>query len=112
MAEVDLFDDSIVRYVIKRHKYDSENKHYRWFYQCAYDNEAEYRKAFNEIGEALEELRLRGEVQNKDQIAGVRLEIDYFTNSKPRREALEIQGAYREVPGRSRKFFVRRIFKM
>jgi hypothetical protein len=112
MAEVDPFDDSVVRYVIKRHKYDPKTKHYRWFYQCAYDNETEYRKAFNEIGDALEELRLRGEVQHKDQIAGVRLEIGYFTNSKRRREARDIQGAYREVPVRSIKFFVRRLFKM
>lgn len=112
MAEVDPFDDSIVRYVIKRHRYDFETKHYRWFYQCAYDNEAEYRKYFNEIGDALEELRLRGEVQHKDQIAGVRLEIGFFANSKHRREAREIQGAYREVPSCSIMFFLRRLFKM
>ena len=112
MSRVDPFDDSIVRYVIKRHKYDPETNHYRWFYQCAYDNETEYLKAFSEIGAALEELRLRGEVRHKDQIAGLRLEIGFFTNSKRRREAREMQGAYREVPSRSIQFFVRRLFKM
>ena len=35
MALVDPCDDSIVRYVIRRHLYDPETKHFRWFYESA-----------------------------------------------------------------------------
>jgi len=46
MAEVDPFDDSKVRYVIRRHRFDPETNHFRWFYEKAYDNKREYEKSF------------------------------------------------------------------
>ena len=44
MTLVDPYDDSIVRYVIRRHQYDPETNHFRWFYESAFDNKREYRR--------------------------------------------------------------------
>jgi hypothetical protein len=75
MAKVDPFDDSVKRYVISRHRYDSETRHFRWVYERAFDRKREY------------------------------LEIGYFSNSAFRRARRIEQGAFRPVTWRSRISF-------
>jgi hypothetical protein len=108
MAEVDPFDDSIVRYVIERHRYDPETKHFRWFYESAYDNKREFKKQLQEAFDALEIRRVNGNAHIKEELAGVTLEIGHFANAKLRRELRQRQGAYREVSPRTFKLFKKR----
>ena len=53
MTLVDPYDDSIVRYVIRRHQYDPETNHFRWFYESAFDNKREYRRKLQEVFDEL-----------------------------------------------------------
>jgi hypothetical protein len=105
MAEVDPFNDEIVRYVIKRHKYDPETKHFRWFYEIAYDNKREYERKFDELGDELEARKLSAQAHFKEEVSGQRLEVGYFQNSQTRRRDQQEQGAYREVNWRNRIVF-------
>ena len=85
MAEVDPFDDSIVRYVIRRHQYDPETNHFRWFYESAFDNKGEYGRKLQEAFDELGARHEKGEAHRKEQLAGGVLQIGYFRNSKSRR---------------------------
>ena len=105
MAEVDPFNDEIVRYVIRRHKYDPETNHFRWFYEIAFDNKREFERKFDELGDELEVRQLSGEAHVKEEISGFRLEVGYFQNSQARRWAQQEQGAYRVLNWRTRIVF-------
>jgi hypothetical protein len=105
MAEVDPLNDEIVRYVIRRHKYDPETNHFRWFYEIAYDKKREYQRKFNELGDELEVRQLSGEAHVKEEISGFRLEAGSFQNSQARRWAQQEQGAYRALNWRTRIVF-------
>ena len=102
MAEVDPYDDSIVRYVIRRHQYDPETKHFRWFYESAYDNKRQYGKRLQDAFDELTLRRLGGGVHIKEQVGGQKLEVGYFSNSKSRRERQFLQGAYRPANWKTR----------
>jgi hypothetical protein len=106
MAEVDPFNDEIVRYVIKRHKYDPETNHFRWFYEIAYDNKREYERKFHELSDELKARQLRGEAHFKESVSLRVLEVGYFQNSQARRWARQEQGAYRVVNWRNRFKFL------
>lgn len=97
MAEVDPFNDEIVRYVIRRHKYDPETNHFRWFYEIAFDNKREFERKFDELGDELDARKLSTQAHFKEEISGQKLEVAYFQNSQVRREARHAQGAYREI---------------
>jgi hypothetical protein len=97
MAEVDPYDDSIIRFAKTRHKYDPETKHFRWTYESAYDNEREFKKKFEQISNDLEARQLSGQAHSKEDVSCQRLEVGYFQNSQARREARHAQGAYREL---------------
>jgi len=105
MAEVNPFNDEIVRHVIRRHKYDPETNHFRWFYEIAYDNKREFERKFDELGEELEVRQLSGEAHFKEEISGIRLEAGYFQNSQARRWARQEEGAYRVLNWRTRIVF-------
>lgn len=97
MAEVDPYDDSIIRFAITRHNYDSETKHFRWTYEIAYDNKREFNKKFEQVSNDLEARQLSGQAHSKENVSGQRLEVGYFQNSQARREASHAQGSYREL---------------
>lgn len=97
MAEIDPYDDSIIRFAITRHNYDPETKHFRWIYESAYDNKREFKKRFEQVSNDLEARQLSGLAHSKENVSGKRLEVGYFQNSQVRREARHAQGAYREV---------------
>jgi hypothetical protein len=105
MAEVDPFNDEIVRYVIRRHKYDPETNHFRWFYEIAFDNKREFKRKFDDLGDELEIRKLRGGAHFKEEISGLRLEVEYFQNAQARRWARQEQGAYRVLNWRNRILF-------
>ena len=86
MAEVDPYDDSIFRYAIKRHRFDSETNHFRWVYEAAFNNKREYEKKLEKAFNELEARHLKGEAHFKEQLAGEELKIGYFKNSKIRRQ--------------------------
>ena len=102
MTEVDPYDDSKVRYVIRRHQYDPETKHFRWFYESAYDNKRQYGKRLQDAFDELAMRRLNGGVHIKEQVSGQKLEVGYFSNSKSRRERQFLQGAYRPANWKTR----------
>ena len=78
MTLVDPYDDSIVRYVIRRHQYDPETNHFRWFYESAFDNEREYRRKLQEVFDELGARQAKGEAHRKEQLAGRVLQIGNF----------------------------------
>lgn len=105
MGLVDPYDDSKVRYVIRRHKYDPETRHFRWFYESAYDNKRHYERKLQEAFDEIEMRRLNGEVHTKERVSGQRLEVGYFSNSKSRRERRLILGSFRPVTWKTRLLF-------
>lgn len=105
MTEVDCYDDSIVRYVIRRHQYDPETRHFRWLYESAYDNKKEYTKRLQEAFDELHHRQMKNEAHLKEQVSGSVLEVGYFSDSKSRRERHFAQGAYRPVNWKTRFLF-------
>jgi hypothetical protein len=107
MAEVDPYDDSIIRYAIKRHLYDSETKHFRWILENAYDKKREYEKKLQEGFDELETRREKGEAHLKEQLTGEVLEIGNFRNSKSRRqEKMKERQLYISSPRNRMIFFL------
>ena len=92
MTEVDPYDDSIVRYVIRRHQYDPETKHFRWFYESAFVNKREYKRKLQEAFDELGARQEKGEAHLKEQLAGGVLQIGNFRNSKSRRQERAEEG--------------------
>ena len=78
MTLVDPYDDSIVRYVIRRRQYDPETNHFRWFYESAFDNKREYRRKLQEVFDELGARQAKGEAHRKEQLAGGVLQIGNF----------------------------------
>jgi|GEM_PF-6004017 len=105
MTEVDPYDDSIVRYVIRRHQYDPETKHFRWFYESAYDNKRQYGKRLQDAFDELTMRRLGGGVHIKEQVSGQKLEVGYFSNSKLRRELRLTPLVFRPASWKTRIIF-------
>lgn len=106
MAEVDPYDDSSFRYVIRRHKYDPETKHFRWIYESAYDSKREYNRRLQEAFDELAVRRTHGEAHIKEQLSGQRLESGYFANTKLRRNRRLLQGALRPANRKTKILFV------
>lgn len=106
MAEVDPYNDSILRYAIKRHRFDSETNHFRWIYEVAFDNKKEHKRKLQEAFKELEARHEKGEAHFKEQLAGEELQIGYFKNSKLRRQGRYEEGRFHEVTPRNKIFFL------
>ena len=106
MAEVDPYEDSILRYAIKRHRFDSETNHFRWIYEVAFDNKREYKKRLEEAFNELEDRHVKGEAPFKEQLAGEELQIGYFKNSKIRRQERQEEGRFHAVTPRNNVIFL------
>jgi hypothetical protein len=105
VAEIDPFDDTKVRYVIRRHQFDPNTNHFRWFFEKAYDNKREYEKKLSEAFEELEVRRLVSDVDSKEQLTGIRLEIGHFSSSASRRANRIEQGAFHPVTWKTKISF-------
>jgi hypothetical protein len=94
VAEVDPFDDSIIRYVIRRHAYDPETKHFKWNYEKAFNKRREYEKSLRAAFDELGARQIRGEAHFKEQLIGEVLEIGNFRNAKTRRQERKLEGQF------------------
>lgn len=68
MAEVDPFDDSIIRYAIRRHVYDPETNHFKWSYEKAYSKRREYERNLQEAFDELSARQVNGEADRKSVV--------------------------------------------
>lgn len=94
MTQVDPFDDSKVRYVIRKHKFDPGTKHFRWIIETAFDDKKEFEAAIDQAFQELELRRQSGEAHVKEQVSGMKLDIGHFKNSQRRRLLRQEQGAF------------------
>ena len=105
MAEVDPYDDSIIRYAIKRHAFDPETNHFRWIYETAFDNKKEYEKKLQEAFDELGARREKDQAHLIEQVTGQVLELGYFGNSKSRRQERKEEGRFYIASPRNRTIF-------
>jgi hypothetical protein len=106
VAQIDPFDDSVLRYVIRRHQYDPETKHFRWFYESAFDNKREYKRKLLKAFEELEVRQVKGEAHLKEQLAGEVMQIGNFRNSKSNRQKRAEEGRMYLASPRNRVVFL------
>jgi hypothetical protein len=102
MTKVDPSDDSIVRYVIRRHRFDAATNHFRWIDESAYDSKDEFDKSLDEAASELESRRIVGRAHEKEQVAGQKLPANYYAESLVRRKRRIAQGAFRPDTLRNR----------
>lgn len=105
VAKVDPTDDSIVRFVIRRHSFDAATNHFRWIDESAYDNRKEFEKSLDEAALELEGRRIVGRAHGKEQVAGQKLPANYYAESFVRRKRRIAQGAFRPDTFRNRFLF-------
>ena len=105
MTEVDPLDDSITRYVIRRHRFDPATNHFRWFNESAFDNKTEFEARLQQAFEELAARSLHGNVEEKEQISGQKLSVNYLSESSARRKQRKIDGAYLPVNWKNKILF-------
>jgi hypothetical protein len=105
VAKVDPTDDSIVRYVIRRHRFDVATNHFRWIDEFAYDNKGEFDKSLDDAVLELESRRIIGRAHEKEQVAGQKLPANFYAESFVRRKRRIAQGAFRPETLRNRFVF-------
>lgn len=96
MAEVDVNDDSIKRFAIFHHRFDSETNHFKWIGIKAFSKKREWKKYLTKAGAELALKRASNEVSIKERITGRILEAGSTKNNKATRMLRrESQGIYR-----------------
>ena len=106
MTQIDPFDDSVLRYVIRRHQYDPKTKHFHWFYESAFDNKREFTKKLQEAFDELGARQEKGQAHLKEQLTGEVLQIGNFRNSKSNRQEREEEGRMYLASPRNRVIFL------
>ncbi len=106
MAQIDPYEDSVLRYVISRHQFDPETKHFRWFYESAFDNKQEYKRKLQEAFDELGARQEKGEAHLKEQLAGGVLQIGHFRNSNSRRQERVEEGRMYVTSPRNKIIFL------
>lgn len=76
MAEVDINDISIRRFIIKRHRFDPETNHFRWIPEIAFDRKREWTRHLNKSFKELRERKQLGAAHYKEHVAGYVLDVD------------------------------------
>ena len=76
MAEVDINDISIRRFIIKRHRFDPETNHFRWIPEIAFDRKREWTRHLNKSFKELRERKQLGAAHFKEHVAGYVLDVD------------------------------------
>jgi hypothetical protein len=82
MAEVNLQDDSIKRYVVSRHQFDAKTNHFRWVAEIAFDNKRQWKKYLNSAFSELAEKKEHGAAHYKEQLTGFVFEPGYLASSE------------------------------
>lgn len=91
MAEVDLNDETIMRFAVFHHRFDPITNHFRWFGEIAFDNELEFKKYFEAACAKLDARLATSEAHFKEQFAGRILEPESIQKNYPG------YSAYREI---------------
>lgn len=68
------------RYVVMRHRFDSETNHYRWMPEVTFDSKRKWKKYINKEWAELEVRKNSGQTQQKEQLSG------YILNPKERNQ--------------------------
>jgi hypothetical protein len=76
MAEVDINDISVRRFIITRHRFDPETNHFRWMPEIAFNRKREWRRHLNKSNKELEKRRQHGAAHHKEHITGYELDVD------------------------------------
>ena len=76
MAEVDINDISVRRFIITRHRFDPETNHFRWMPEIAFNRKRVWRKHLNKSLKELEKRRQQGMAHLKEQVTGYELDVD------------------------------------
>jgi hypothetical protein len=76
MAEVDINDISVRRFIITRHRFDPETNHFRWMPEIAFNRKREWRRHLNKSFKELEKRRQQGMAHLKEQVTGYELDVD------------------------------------
>lgn len=67
MAAVDPEDDSITRYVVMHYRYDHDRHERRNVVVAAFDNEAEWERAVDALGDQLRRAKASGQVMDPQE---------------------------------------------
>ena len=70
MATIDYKDESLNRYSVWHHRFDSETNHFRWFLIECFDTEREMQNLLAVKWNELNSRKLTEEVNLKEQFAG------------------------------------------
>jgi hypothetical protein len=81
MAEVDINDILITRFIITRHRFDPETNHFRWMPEVAFDRKREWTRYLNKSNKELEKRRQHGAAHHKEHITGYVLDVDNIKNN-------------------------------
>lgn len=61
---------SAPRYVVKRHRFDSETNHYRWMPEVTFDNKRKWKKYLKKERADLKVRKNSGLTQQKEELSG------------------------------------------
>jgi hypothetical protein len=76
MAEVNINDISVRRFIITRHRFDPETNHFRWMPEIAFNRKREWRRHLSKSFKELEKRRQLGMAHLKEQVTGYELDVD------------------------------------
>jgi hypothetical protein len=90
MAEVNINDSTIKRFVITCHKFDPETNHFRWLPEIAFDRKRDWNRYWDRWVEDLKLRNKMGTSHPKEQISGYILDVGNIKKS-----IVEIKTNYR-----------------
>ena len=105
MAEVDVNDDSIKRFAIFHHRFDSETNHFKWVGIKAFSKKREWKKYLAKAGAELALKCASNEVSMKELVTGRILEAGSAENNKAIRKLRRIPIVNSKDAVRNKKLF-------
>lgn len=69
MVQVDIDDDSIIRFIVWHYRYDTETKHFRRIPIAAFSSSREARKLFKAEAELLRKRKVSGHADEREYIS-------------------------------------------
>lgn len=105
MTAVDVDDDGIRRYVVRRYSYDPQRRERRHRVVAAFDDEAEWRRLLEELSSDWGRRRADGQlIDPREHITGVVLEANH---ARRQRDARLLRAAIRHRTAISEEFLER-----
>ncbi len=90
MAEVNINDSTIKRFVVTCHKFDPETNHFRWMPEIAFNRKRDWNRYWDRWVKDLELRSKMGTSHSKEQISGYILDVGDIKKS-----IVEIKTSYR-----------------